>query len=621
MLCLVRRKLQEVFDEEDKQRRLRVGKLVLGVTSSKEKPANGSDDLTVPVTAAEDDNSSPGASQVDEDDEDDDEGFGYADQKDTLAIQLESVKKTISNPGTPIGKHSSTTGALNHSTEKKRLSPSCVDLFHQLGVGKAREEDEDDSPANDQELQIRGGSAAGTKRAGSIQWSGFAEQLDFIARINKIVDDLRFVDRPLRTETFCKEIEAFHHPDGPSEETHASRSGSSADPSQIEGGAALNHNQNGRDWGKHLGWDPTSVAGEPMYRIIRVVKEECRVFRTKARAPSLMVCIVKRDDEGSAEHYSSPATIFMETSTAAARAALQLPNPGSNIVSVPVTGSETPEGSNASRESNFAETYSTPINSKYILSSSDGMKNKESGMQSSINQIDHLVESSMEKVKEICERRRSFSGDVLGGVGSLQLSRSKSASCLSDQEEDTILASVSSSSTAASADDSGLISERIKATLSSSSLSAVASSSRSLQREIQAARVSTSTAHPEAGKDSLKSRRNSCFLSANRLNSSAEGILKSALFANNEYSKSKAPQKGRHSHGHGHKSHSKHASHQHTSEAENKTKTSNISPQNFKVTSASLQINDNLTAIESTDHEFVLSEEDYEKLNIPRLGC
>ena len=37
-----------------------------------------------------------------------------------------------------------------------------------------------------------------------------------------------------------------------------------------------------------------------------------------------------------------------------------------------------------------------------------------------------------------------------------------------------------------------------------------------------------------------------------------------------------------------------------------------MSPPNFKVTSASLQINDHLIA---TDHEFVLNDEDSEKLN------
>jgi hypothetical protein len=39
-----------------------------------------------------------------------------------------------------------------------------------------------------------------------------------------------------------------------------------------------------------------TVAGEPSYRITRIIVEECRVFRTKARAPSLIVCEVMRED-------------------------------------------------------------------------------------------------------------------------------------------------------------------------------------------------------------------------------------------------------------------------------------------------------------------------------------
>lgn len=38
------------------------------------------------------------------------------------------------------------------------------------------------------------------------------------------------------------------------------------------------------------------MAGQPSYRIVRIVLEECRVFRTKARAPSLIVCEVIRED-------------------------------------------------------------------------------------------------------------------------------------------------------------------------------------------------------------------------------------------------------------------------------------------------------------------------------------
>ena len=45
-----------------------------------------------------------------------------------------------------------------------------------------------------------------------------------------------------------------------------------------------------------LGYDPTTATNEPRYRVVDIVSAECRVFRTKARAPSLIICIVKRDD-------------------------------------------------------------------------------------------------------------------------------------------------------------------------------------------------------------------------------------------------------------------------------------------------------------------------------------
>lgn len=148
-------------------------------------------------------------------------------------------------------------------------------------------------------------------------------------------------------------------------------------------------------------------------------------------------------------------------------------------------------------------------------------------------------------------------------------------------------------------------------------------------------------------------RRGSCFLSTNRLNSNAEGILKSALFpsqsGDSHSGDSKAQNKARKhssvraatahvplvasSHGAihtsyqqtGHRSSSSSGSRgsrssgsgsgltgsqtHADSSAEGREK---MSPPNFKVTSASLQINDHLIA---TDHEFVLNDEDSEKLN------
>jgi hypothetical protein len=38
------------------------------------------------------------------------------------------------------------------------------------------------------------------------RWKGFSEQLDFIDRLCEMVDSLRFVDRPLRSDSLCVEL-------------------------------------------------------------------------------------------------------------------------------------------------------------------------------------------------------------------------------------------------------------------------------------------------------------------------------------------------------------------------------------------------------------------------------
>ena len=89
-------------------------------------------------------------------------------------------------------------------------------------------------------------------------------QLDFIDAITEIVDELRNVDRPLRTDTLKAQLFEL-------ENTLSAHS----------------------DW---FGFDPTGAATEPRYKVEHFVLSDCRVFRTKARAPSLVACIVRRDD-------------------------------------------------------------------------------------------------------------------------------------------------------------------------------------------------------------------------------------------------------------------------------------------------------------------------------------
>jgi phosphatidylinositol 4-kinase B len=156
---------------------------------------------------------------------------------------------------------------------------SCLDLLYQLGVGQdnrgrkgsasgGESEDEDVGQTNDK-------NASNT--ASLHKWEGFSEQLDFVDRLNELVDSLRFVDRPLRTEMLHKEVAKWNAGKVP-----AKLAGAEDDHLLVRNPL--------------LGWDPVRITGEPQYRITRIVVDECRVFRTKARAPSLIICEVMRDD-------------------------------------------------------------------------------------------------------------------------------------------------------------------------------------------------------------------------------------------------------------------------------------------------------------------------------------
>ena len=149
---------------------------------------------------------------------------------------------------------------------------TCTELLYQLGVGQAGRsrfsDDDSDNADTDEDEDNNGGadrkSARLSKEALLHRYVGFQcfpEQLDFIQRLNTIVESLRFVDRPLRTKCLLAEVAKWNE-----------------NPLQ------------------QLGWDPTTIAGEPFYRIMNIVSSECRVFRTKARAPSMIVCEVLRDD-------------------------------------------------------------------------------------------------------------------------------------------------------------------------------------------------------------------------------------------------------------------------------------------------------------------------------------
>lgn len=154
-------------------------------------------------------------------------------------------------------------------------APSCMLLFNHLGVGQAAprdspsasrdSNDSSDGPEAVVETDLSPKEPVDTFR-GLPHWTGFCTQLDFMNRMNTVVDNLRFIDRTARGDKLAEELEKLNR------------------EAECAGGYGV------------LGWDPTGGAGEPTYRITRILVPDCRVFRTKARAPSLIVCEVVRDD-------------------------------------------------------------------------------------------------------------------------------------------------------------------------------------------------------------------------------------------------------------------------------------------------------------------------------------
>lgn len=234
-LFLLRRRLQEMYDEEERQRQIRQAQ----------------------TTAKLD-------------------GISVEQVVNAMAGKSSNPSFAISFYGVIASTDSTKKLKYKHSKEK-----TCLDLLQQLGVGQAHTDEEDDvsaasstshSPAkpNDtgvsdsitaqDDSALQKSSSKHKDRRQTYDWNGFAEQLDFMEKMTEVVESLRFMDRPLRTDQLRKEVDKWND-----------------DPNL-------------------LGWDPTTIAGEPHYRITKIFSEECRVFRTKARAPTLIVCEVLRED-------------------------------------------------------------------------------------------------------------------------------------------------------------------------------------------------------------------------------------------------------------------------------------------------------------------------------------
>lgn len=179
---------------------------------------------------------------------------------------------------------------------------NCLELLLHLGVGQATPKPASEDGINPNRLLFR-----------PPHWPGFAHQLDFMERLGFVVDSLRACDRGMRGQRLAEALEGMN-----AESTVAVTS--AIEKLGLELGVKL---ETGTDFDKGqgntiaprspyllhhltshdqpqalgpLGWDPTSPAGQPLYRITNIVVGECRVFRTKARAPSLIAAVVVRDD-------------------------------------------------------------------------------------------------------------------------------------------------------------------------------------------------------------------------------------------------------------------------------------------------------------------------------------
>jgi hypothetical protein len=124
--------------------------------------------------------------------------------------------------------------------------------------------DHSSSSSSDSAVPPGKGGGEGARGSHTI-WKGLSAQLDFTNRLTDLVDTLRFVDRPLRCDHLKAELlNSFTLPDGT---------------------LTL--------WGL----DPTGAAGEPPYRIHKIFIDDVKVFRTKARAPSLILFEVVLDGD------------------------------------------------------------------------------------------------------------------------------------------------------------------------------------------------------------------------------------------------------------------------------------------------------------------------------------
>ena len=293
---MVRRRLQEVYEQEEMQRRKRntprpppSAQLSFSPESGSSLQALSSSPTSSSATREEPEkyssSSSPHSNSAEvirkatvltsESD---------SDVKDIDGDKDQHLKKQHDKSRDSAGRdrEKGSGGGRARPLDQSQSQPTCLMLWHQLGVGQATRRSSDrrrrrskkgveassgnkdavEKSSSIEKEKLKGAESSGSSSSDedetddddffaaspshrSPQWNGFAVQLDFVDRLTELVDSLRYVDRPLRTETLCRDLAKL-----------ADGGGSASSP----GNAAA------RIQGVGLGWDPTGCAGEPGYR-------------------------------------------------------------------------------------------------------------------------------------------------------------------------------------------------------------------------------------------------------------------------------------------------------------------------------------------------------------------
>lgn len=416
---------------------------------------------------------------------------------------------------------------------------SCIELFYSLGVGQnkpRRSLDDDEENDSKTEQQIH-------------YWDGFSEQLDFIDRLNDLVESLRFIDRAARSDTFKKQLTKWNN----AHKHSASRHNSERENSHHSRGSnnhrvAGSKERKSEDLNRNimenpmLGWDPTVIAGEPQYRITRIIVEECRVFRTKARAPSLLVCEVMRDDLYCKYFYSHAEQLHvLEDAMKSQKLEDSKVNPNGKITEKKAGSSSTPlDSRKASKEAiNSTLPPSDEVDDSFPPRSARKERLSFANANEAANRTppphrfvpmktrgrsDSLIEDALNETADEKEVRDNMNSVVI---------TSETLAGLQHQIQEKLAADSFSNNNTGEDNDKAPTKELMIAALGLEHSNSAGEGESSPNKNAKSPRLGTDSPTPSEraerrGSWQLPRWKTSSFLASNRLSASTQGILKSS---------------------------------------------------------------------------------------------